>query len=101
MLDTSVAPDLWFLGALVSCSARVLARSGNGDLHFVGRSLDSMFDLLSGAFTGLGDAPALARVPFSFRRDYRLTGRGWHRPARPAHRGSSGAGHDRHHAPDA
>jgi hypothetical protein len=43
-------PDLWFLDDLVECAGKVLARCGGGDLVFFGRSLDSMFDLLGGAF---------------------------------------------------
>jgi hypothetical protein len=49
LLDDVPAPDLWFLDELVACAARVLALSADGDLHFVGRSMDSMYDLLSGA----------------------------------------------------
>ena len=66
MLAGTKDPDLWFLDDLVHCAGKVLARSGNGDLAFVGRSLDSMFDLLGGA---LADAPGIrvARLPFSFR----------------------------------
>ena len=44
----------------------MLARSGNGDLVFVGRSLDSMFDLLGGALAGLADDRRLHRLPLSF-----------------------------------
>jgi hypothetical protein len=61
-------PSLWFLPELVECSGRVLARSGNGDLFFVGRSLDSMYDLLSGALVGVEGAPAVHRVPLSLSR---------------------------------
>jgi hypothetical protein len=43
MIDESVTPDLRFLPELVACAGKVLARSGGGDLVFVGRSLDSMF----------------------------------------------------------
>jgi hypothetical protein len=49
LLDDSPAPDLWFLDELVVCAASVLARSGAGDLYFVGRSMDSLYDLLTGA----------------------------------------------------
>jgi len=55
---------------LARCSGRVLARSGNGDLAFVGRSLDSMFDLLSGALSGVHAAPMLHRLPLSFAREW-------------------------------
>jgi hypothetical protein len=57
LLDGTVQPSLWFLEELVDCAGKVVARGGNGDLVFVGRSLDSMFDLLSGA---LADGPTLA-----------------------------------------
>lgn len=81
LLACATEPDLWFLDDLVDAAGKVLARGGNGDLYFVGRSLDSMFDLLSGA---LADVPAetrLARVPFSFQRPVvALTSRRW-RPA--------------------
>ena len=49
LLDDVAAPDLWFLDELVACAARVLALSADGDLYFVGRSMDSLYDLLSGA----------------------------------------------------
>ncbi|PWK86472.1 hypothetical protein C8D88_105521 [Lentzea atacamensis] len=62
MLDGVATPDPWYLGDLAECAGKVLARSGNGDLVFVGRSLDSMFDLLGGA---LPDR-TLARLPVSF-----------------------------------
>jgi hypothetical protein len=68
-------PDLWFLDELIPCTGKVLARSGNGDLYFVGRSLDSMFDLLSGALAGEPDRRALHRLPLSFQRPW-TTGRG-------------------------
>ena len=41
LLHGGVPPDLWFLDDLVGCAGKVLARSGNGDPFFVGRSLDS------------------------------------------------------------
>lgn len=44
LLDGIATPDLWYLDDLAECTGKVLARSGNGDLVFVGRSLDSMFD---------------------------------------------------------
>ncbi|MGW7517511.1 hypothetical protein ACWGJ2_18170 [Streptomyces sp. NPDC054796] len=45
-------PDLWYLPALTDCAAKVLTRTSAADLCFVGRSLDSMYDLLTGAFDG-------------------------------------------------
>jgi hypothetical protein len=53
---------LWFVAELVDCAARVLARSGGGALYFVGRSLDSMYDLLSGV---VADDERLRRLPFT------------------------------------
>jgi hypothetical protein len=38
------ASGLWYLDDLVACASKVLARSGNGDLVFVGRSLARMYD---------------------------------------------------------
>ncbi|MEV4516625.1 hypothetical protein AB0K00_47705 [Dactylosporangium sp. NPDC049525] len=65
MLDGVAPPDLWFLDDLVACAGKVLARGGNGDLVFVGRSLDSMHDLLGGALQGRAWP---RRLPFSFAR---------------------------------
>ncbi len=71
-------PDLWFIDSLVACAGKVLARSGDGDLFFVGRSLDSMFDLLSGALADAAAAPQVHRLPLSFQRPAR-PGRMWRR----------------------
>ncbi|MEU8181043.1 hypothetical protein AB0B85_16760 [Micromonospora sp. NPDC049044] len=68
LLDGAAPPDLWFLDDLVACTGKVLARSGNGDLYFVGRSLDSMFDLLGGILSGPIGVQRLHRLPLSFRR---------------------------------
>lgn len=70
-------PDLWFLDSLVGCAGKVVARSGDGDLFFVGRSLDSMFDLLSGALSGAGTAPQVHRLPLSFARKGAVVGGRW------------------------
>lgn len=69
LLARSDPPDLWFLDELTVCSAKILARGGGGQLHFVGRSADSVFDLLSGALAGTDSAELLHRLPFSFRGD--------------------------------
>jgi hypothetical protein len=61
-------PDLWFRDALVECAGKVLARCGGGDIVFVGRSLDSMFDLLGGALGHIATGPCLYRLPVSFQR---------------------------------
>jgi len=69
LLDGATEPELWFLDELVVCAARVLGRCGGGQLHFVGRSADSVFDLLSGALAATSWAGRLHRLPFSFRGD--------------------------------
>lgn len=86
LLTGTSEPDLWFLADLVACAGKVLARSRNGDLVFVGRSLDSMFDLLSGALDGDSER-ALWRLPLSFQRAAGGVGRRWRRrPLTPAER---------------
>jgi hypothetical protein len=67
LLDRVREPDLWFAQQLTITAGHVLARSGGGDLYFVGRSADSMFDLLSGALSGTEWAPRLHRLAFSSR----------------------------------
>jgi hypothetical protein len=49
------------------------------DPVFVGRSLDSMFDLLGGALAGLADDRQLHRLPLSFADLQVLGGRRWRR----------------------
>jgi len=68
LLAGTGSPDLWFLDELVACAGKVLARSGNGDLVFVGRSLDSMFDLFSGAIADTHGQRRIRRLPLSFQR---------------------------------
>lgn len=75
LLDGASPPRLWFLDELVLAAGKVLARSGGGHVVFVGRSLDSMFDLLSGALSGISGAPTLARLPVSFARPFVPRGR--------------------------
>jgi hypothetical protein len=65
LLDGVDAPDLWFLPDLVRCAGQVLARSGDGDLYFVGRSPDSIFDLLSGALAATRSSGRCHRLPLS------------------------------------
>jgi hypothetical protein len=62
--------SLWFLDTLAEYVGKVLARIGNGDIFFVSRPLDSMFDLLSGALTGSASAPQPGRLPLSFQRPW-------------------------------
>jgi hypothetical protein len=82
LLDGAPAPDLWFVDELTRCAGKVLARCGNGDLYFVGRSLDSMFDLLGGALAGTDSDGRLHRVPLSFQRTGRWVGNRWQPPRR-------------------
>ncbi|GLI02279.1 hypothetical protein [Phytohabitans aurantiacus] len=77
LLGGTNPPDLWFLDDLVACAGKVIARSGNGNLVFVGRSLDSMFDLLGGALADTRDERAPRRLPLSFQRPGAWTGRQW------------------------
>jgi hypothetical protein len=79
LLVGTTPPDLWFLDDLVACAGKVLARSGNGDLVFVGRSLDSMFDLLSGALADRAGQRQLRRLPLSFQRPGTGSWRRWRR----------------------
>jgi hypothetical protein len=69
LLDGCEPPDLWFVDELVGASALVLARSADSRLVFVGRSADSVFDLLSGVLADTGWCDRLDRMPFSFRGD--------------------------------
>jgi hypothetical protein len=54
---------------LIGCAAKVVARSGDGDLYFVGRSADSVHDLLSGALARTPHRDRLHLLPFSYRLD--------------------------------
>ncbi|WP_405058101.1 hypothetical protein OG474_35925 [Kribbella sp. NBC_01505] len=65
LLDGVEAGELFFLDELIRCAARVLSQSGNGDLYFVGRSVDSLFDLLSGALSETDWASRLHPLPLS------------------------------------
>ncbi|MEU5097585.1 hypothetical protein [Streptomyces sp. NPDC020996] len=65
LLDGVEQPDLWYLDELTVCAAKVVARSGCGDLRFVGRSADSLFDLLGGALAETSWSGRLGRLPLS------------------------------------
>ncbi|GGT01442.1 hypothetical protein GCM10010156_69210 [Planobispora rosea] len=67
LLDGRPQPALPWLEPLIEAAAKVLARSGDGDLHFVGRSADSIFDLLSGALAGTSRSGRINLLPFSYR----------------------------------
>ncbi|MBC9715412.1 hypothetical protein H9Y04_22950 [Streptomyces sp. TRM66268-LWL] len=54
-----------YLDALVDCTAKVLARAAGGDPCFFGRSLDGMYDLLSGALEQSGWGGRIDRIPLS------------------------------------
>jgi hypothetical protein len=75
LIDGTEPPTLWFVDDLIDCAGKVLARSGDGDLYFVGRSLDSMFDLLGGALDETTWRDRLHRLPLSFARPGRWIGR--------------------------
>ncbi|MEV6412907.1 hypothetical protein [Kribbella sp. NPDC051718] len=65
MLDDVPEVNLDYLDELIACAGKVLARCGDGDLYFVGRSVDSLFDLLSGAFVGTSWQDRLHPLPLS------------------------------------
>ncbi|MFI7060980.1 hypothetical protein ACIBL3_08370 [Kribbella sp. NPDC050124] len=65
LLDGVEEPDLFFLDDLVECAARVLAQCADGELYFVGRSVDSLFDLLSGALADTAWSSRLHPLPLS------------------------------------
>lgn len=67
LTEGAARPGLWFLPELTVCTGKVLARSAGADLCFVGRSLDSMYDLLTGAFEGSSREGRLLRLPLSLR----------------------------------
>lgn len=57
--------DHSYVDVLAECAAKVLARSADGDLFFVGRSPDSLYDLLSGVLADTGHRGRLHRLPLS------------------------------------
>lgn len=75
MLDGVEVAPLFFLDGLVECAARVLGQCADGELYFVGRSVDSLYDLLSGALADTGWSSRLHPLPLSL---YGLSGQGFH-----------------------
>ncbi len=68
LLDGPQAPAYpEFRADLLACAARCLALSYNGDLCFLGRSPESLFDLLSGLLLDTPWADRLRLIPFSMR----------------------------------
>jgi hypothetical protein len=67
LLEGCAEPDLWYLDDLTRCAAQVVARSADGDLYFVGRSADSVHDLLGGAMAATSWRDRLHILPFSRR----------------------------------
>lgn len=67
LLDRTKTPHLWFLEDLTEATAKVLARCGDGELHFVGRSLDSMHDLLGGALERTSWHDRVHQLPVSLK----------------------------------
>jgi hypothetical protein len=74
LLDGIEEPNLGYLDELVECAGKVLARCGDGDLYFVGRSVDSLFDLLSGALADTVWQDRLHPLPLSL---YGFDGQGF------------------------
>ncbi|WP_327357267.1 hypothetical protein [Streptomyces sp. NBC_01304] len=58
-------PGEWYVDELTACTAKVLARAGGADLCFLGRSLDGMYDLLTGALEYASWPGRLHRLPVS------------------------------------
>ncbi|WP_436890377.1 hypothetical protein [Nocardiopsis dassonvillei] len=58
-------PERHYVDALTECSAKVLARGGDRDLYFVGRSPDSLYDLLRGVLADTPHRDRVHRLPLS------------------------------------
>ncbi|MDG4859805.1 hypothetical protein P8605_16875 [Streptomyces sp. T-3] len=63
--DEQGRPGTWYVGQLTEATAKVLARAGGADLCFLGRSLDGMYDLLTGALEHAPWEGRLHRLPVS------------------------------------
>lgn len=64
-LTDGIDDDPSYVDVLAECAAKVLARSADGDLYFVGRSPDSVYDLLSGVLADTSHHARLHRLPLS------------------------------------
>ena len=64
-IDRTIPITTWFQRELVRCTARIIAFSDNSDLYFVGRSLESVFDFLSGVLLDTSWAGRLNLLHFS------------------------------------
>lgn len=66
-LSHVVAPQTYteYADDVRTTAALVLARAGDSDLVFVGRSPECLFDYLSGLMEGVADAPSLTLLQFS------------------------------------
>ena len=65
-VDPTPAFDV-FVETVRRCCARVIAAAGDSQLVFIGRSPESLFDYLSGAFAGTSWASRIAILNVSFR----------------------------------
>ncbi len=68
-LATAVAPRLPFLDDLVHCAGKVLARSRDGDVVFVGRSAENLLDYTSAALAVTDRPDRVRQLPFSLRQE--------------------------------
>jgi hypothetical protein len=57
-----------FQGDVRTAAAKIIARTGNSDIVFVGRSTEAIFDYLGGIVQDLPGAPSLTLLQFSNRR---------------------------------
>jgi hypothetical protein len=69
LLRDASKPDLWYWNALVSCAIKVIGRSAGGYVYFIGRSLDSVYDFLSGALRNTFMDSRLLRLPISCKKE--------------------------------
>jgi hypothetical protein len=70
LLEGIEAPNLWYADDLLDCAAKVLARSDDGQLRFVGRSVDSLYDLLSGCLATTSWRERLHLLPLATQRHH-------------------------------